>query len=79
MKRLVNMHEAKSTLSALVAQVQNGDEIIIAKAGKPVARIEAYSQPVTTQRFGALKGLIPHISAKEWAQSDRDMEEVWRL
>ena len=79
MKRLVNMHEATSTLSALIEQVQNGDEIIIAKAGKPVARMVAYSTPVTTQRFGALKGLIPQISAKEWAESDRDMEEVWRL
>lgn len=79
MNRVVNMHEAKSTLSALVAQAHDGDEIIIAKAGKPVARIVAYSEPVTMQRFGALKGLIPHISAEEWAQSDRDMEEVWRL
>jgi prevent-host-death family protein len=79
MERLVNMHEAKSSLSALVAQVQDGEEIIIARAGKPVARIVAYSEPFTRQRFGALTGVIPYISAEDWAQSDRDMEEVWRL
>jgi prevent-host-death family protein len=36
---MVNMHEAKTQLSKLVERVQKGEEIIIAKAGKPVAKI----------------------------------------
>src|SRR5580698_1564450 len=45
-----NISEAKSELSALIESVQNGVEVIIAKAGKPVARLVAYhgaSQPRT--------------------------------
>ncbi len=37
--RTVNMHAAKTHLSSLVEEVQKGGEIIIAKAGKPVARL----------------------------------------
>ena len=36
---MVNIHEAKTTLSALLADVVAGHEIIIAKAGKPIARL----------------------------------------
>lgn len=39
MSVIVNMHEAKSSLSRLVAQVEAGTEVIIAKAGVPVARL----------------------------------------
>jgi prevent-host-death family protein len=39
--KIVNMHEAKTTLSQLVEQVENGEEVILARAGKPVARVIA--------------------------------------
>lgn len=35
----VNIHAAKTQFSKLIARVQNGEEILIAKAGKPVARL----------------------------------------
>lgn len=35
------MHEAKTTLSQLVEQVESGEEVVLARAGKPVARIVA--------------------------------------
>lgn len=35
----VNIHAAKTHLSALIVRVQNGEEIVIAKAGQPVARL----------------------------------------
>ena len=37
----VNIHEAKTHLSRLLAQVAGGEEVIIASAGKPVARLSA--------------------------------------
>jgi len=43
----VNMHEAKSDLSRLVAQAQRGQEVIIMRAGKPVARLVAIHQERT--------------------------------
>jgi prevent-host-death family protein len=41
MSTTVNIHEAKTHLSRLLERVQNGEEITIAKAGKPVARLTA--------------------------------------
>ena len=42
MATIVNMHEAKSTLSKLVEKVSHGEEVVIAKAGKPVAKLVKY-------------------------------------
>lgn len=44
MATIVNMHEAKSSLSKLVAKVAEGEEVVIAKAGKPVAKLVKYEQ-----------------------------------
>ena len=79
MTHIVNMHEAKSTLSKLVLQAQEGDEVIIARAGKPVAKIVAYTEPERVSIFGAMKDLIPYISAEEWAESDREIAKLWNL
>jgi prevent-host-death family protein len=55
----VNIHEAKTHLSRLVERVQAGEEIIIAKAGRPAARlvpIEGGGKPV---KIGGLKSRVP--------------------
>ncbi|AKV95053.1 prevent-host-death protein [Marinobacter sp. CP1] len=54
----VNMHEAKTRLSQLVARAAKGEAFIIAKAGKPVARVTAYDSPEAGQqrRLGFLAG-----------------------
>ena len=53
----VNMHEAKTHFSKLIGKVQEGEEIVIAKAGKPVAKIIPI--PARSQRFlGSAKGQI---------------------
>jgi len=54
----VNIHEAKTHLSRLVDEVAAGAEIIIAKAGKPMARLAPISRPVLKKRLGLLKGKI---------------------
>ena len=46
--RMVNMHDAKSKLSQFVREVLAGEEIIIARAGKPVAKLVPY-QPFLEQ------------------------------
>jgi prevent-host-death family protein len=56
---VVNMHEAKTNLSKLVKRAAAGEEIIVAKAGEPVAKIVAYTEPAKKPRVpGALKGQI---------------------
>ena len=42
----VNVHDAKTHFSELLQQVARGDEVVIAKAGHPVARLTAYTPPV---------------------------------
>lgn len=49
----INVHEAKTRLSALIVSVENGDEVILARAGKPVARIVPYVK----KRGGMVLGL----------------------
>ncbi|MBX9811434.1 MAG: type II toxin-antitoxin system prevent-host-death family antitoxin [Burkholderiales bacterium] len=55
----VNIHEAKTQLSRLVEIAAGGEEIIIAKAGKPVAKLGPLSKPSRKARKpGGLKGKI---------------------
>src|ERR1700693_5165933 len=59
--RTVNIHEAKTHLSKLLAAVESGEEVIIARSGKPIARLSAVpSQAHQKKRKpGFAKGLIP--------------------
>lgn len=54
----VNMHDAKTRLSQLVARAQQGEGFIIAKAGKPLVRVTAIDAPSPDkqQRIGFLAG-----------------------
>ncbi|MCM5572067.1 type II toxin-antitoxin system prevent-host-death family antitoxin [Burkholderiaceae bacterium FT117] len=54
---IVNLYEAKTQLSALVERAANGEEIVIAKAGRPLARLVAF-EPAPALKFGSLKGKI---------------------
>ena len=53
----VNLNEAKTHLSKLIERVQAGEEIIIAKSGKPVARLVPLA-PLTPRRPGLLTGRV---------------------
>ncbi len=52
----VNVHEAKTNLSKLLNQVSEGQEIIIARSGKPVARLVAYRDKPGKRVPGSAKG-----------------------
>lgn len=53
----INIHDAKTQFSKLIESVIQGEQVIIARAGKPVARLSSISsKPV--RRAGALKGKI---------------------
>jgi prevent-host-death family protein len=56
--KTVNIHAAKTQLSALVEEAASGKEIIIAKAGKPMARLMPLEQKRFDRKPGRLKGLI---------------------
>ncbi len=53
--KTVNIHQAKTQLSRLIAAAQAGEPFIIAKAGKPQVRVEALTEaPADTSRLGFL-------------------------
>jgi prevent-host-death family protein len=56
--KLTNMHDAKSKLSQLVAEAIDGEEVVIANAGKPVARLVAYQTAPPKRKPGYWKGKI---------------------
>ncbi len=53
----VSVHEAKTHLSALLARVEGGEEIVIARAGRPVARLVPLER-ATPRLFGLDAGLF---------------------
>jgi prevent-host-death family protein len=54
--RSINIHEAKTHLSRLVDEVSAGEEIVIAKAGKPLARLIPFQRRSGRRKLGALAG-----------------------
>lgn len=56
--KLANMHDAKSNLSQLVSEVIEGEEVVIANAGKPVARLVAYHSAPPKRVPGYWKGKV---------------------
>ena len=54
----VNIHQAKTQFSRLVDRAAGGEEIIIAKAGKPVARLVPYTPKGAVRRPGVMRGKI---------------------
>ena len=56
--RIINIHEAKTHLSRLVEEVSAGEELTIAKAGKPLARLVPIKPAKRVRKPGFLKGKI---------------------
>jgi len=54
----VNLYEAKTQLSRLVEAVAAGEEVIIARAGKPVARLSGLDKPIEKRQLGLLDGQL---------------------
>jgi prevent-host-death family protein len=54
----VNIHQAKTHLSRLVERAAAGEEIIIAKSGRPVARLVALQDDMSPRVFGTMRGKI---------------------
>ncbi|MCD7983207.1 MAG: type II toxin-antitoxin system Phd/YefM family antitoxin [Desulfovibrio sp.] len=55
----VNIHEAKTNLSRLIEKAVSGESFVIAKSGKPMVTVSAYTPPPDpAKRVGFLKGMI---------------------
>jgi prevent-host-death family protein len=54
--KTVNIHEAKTTLSALLAAVEEGEQVVIARNGKPIAQLTRI-EPTPRRQPGLLRAL----------------------
>ena len=72
----VNMLDAKNNLSRLVAAVERGEDVIIARGGVPVARIVKYNKP-KVQPPGAWKGLVRVSKGWDSAETNAMVEKLF--
>ncbi len=71
----VNIHEAKTHLSKLLERVALGEEVIIAKAGAPVAKLIPFDTQPKTRVFGSAKGefTVPD----DFNEPDSEIEDLF--
>ena len=65
--QITNISEAKASLSKLIEQVLNGQEVIIGKAGKPVAKLVPYKVDTSPRQLG-----VGQWQGKIWMADDFD-------
>ena len=71
---IVNVHAAKTQLSKLLERAESGEEIVIGRAGKPIAKLVPYVVERPKRVFGRLKGqIVIH------GDFDADNEEIAEL
>ena len=58
MSNVIDIHEAKTHLSRIVDEVAAGREVIISKAGKPLARLSPIAPSVKRKKLGLLEGQV---------------------
>ena len=68
----VNVHKAKTHLSRLLERVEAGEEIVIARAGKPIARLVPLRPPAARTLFGRDRGKI-------WISDNFDEPLPWQV
>jgi prevent-host-death family protein len=77
---VINIHDAKSNLSKLIAAAERGEEVVIARAGKPVVKLVPCGPAVALDAprrrlFGAWKDVMKVPSEKEWEEMDREIQK----
>jgi prevent-host-death family protein len=78
--RTINIHQAKTHLSRLVDEAEQGDSFIIAKAGKPKVQVIRLDAPVliAKRRLGSMKGMftLPDNFEEIDKQLDKEIEKL---
>jgi len=59
-----NIHDAKTNLSRIIERVERGEEIIISRAGTPVAKVVPLARAVNRTGRGSLRGQL--VMAPDW-------------
>ena len=76
----VNVHDAKTNFSRLLERAHGGEEVVIAKAGRPWAKLVPFeaAAPLPPRKPGRLKGLLDDIPDSVWFDPLPDEElDLW--
>lgn len=73
--QIINVHQAKTQLSKLLDQVCSGEEVLISRHGKPVAKLSSVDQHLPPRQPGSLKGKI--WIAEDFDEFTADLEEMF--
>lgn len=79
-RKMVNVHDAKTHFSKLLDRAHAGEEIILAKAGKPYARLVPYIEPekLPSRQPGRFKHLLKDVPSDIWFEPMSDDElDAW--
>lgn len=84
MVKQVNVHEAKTHFSKLIAEVEAGEEIVVARAGTPILKLVKIETALPPLVPGFAKDIVPAITDDEWDDMKRDVaatfiDKDWRL
>ena len=71
-----NIYEAKTQFSKLLELVQNGEEVVIAKNGKPIADLSAHKPKKNKVKFGTMAGKL-HFKNKDFVGIDPEIQEMF--
>ena len=71
----VNVHEAKTHLSRLLERVEAGEEVVIARAGRPVARLVPYVRPREPRALGIWHGRV--TIGPEFDEADDEIAQLF--
>jgi prevent-host-death family protein len=70
--KTVNIHDAKTNLSSLIARVEAGEEVVIARAGKPVAKLVPVNSAKKRKKVLSRRTLSGSLKGKIWIGPDFD-------
>ena len=71
----VTVTEAKTQLSSLIERVTEGEEIVIRRGQRPVAKLVRYDDPATPRRMGDLRGQI--WMSEDFNEPDEEIERLF--
>lgn len=78
MKKVVSVEAAKLHLSSLIREVEAGCEVIVARDGKPVIRLEKCEGEAAARKLGFANGEISDISDSAWAELDSKFNALFQ-
>jgi prevent-host-death family protein len=78
MAKQVNVHDAKTHFSKLIAQVEAGEEIVIARAGKPILKLVKIEPQLPQLVPGFAKDAFPGWDEDEWEALDKEFNSLFR-